>query len=86
MFNRDQPDSPAATGTWLCLLVLHNQTSSPSFNIIKFKWYCINVLNYFQIIYMKNKYPQDEIVPINTQRSSKIRIAYDVKISIKLIE
>ena len=74
MFNRDQPESPAATGTWLCLLVLHNQTSSPSFNIIKFKWYCINVLNYFQIIYMKNKYPQDEIVPIILKDPARLEL------------
>ena len=79
MFNRDQPDSPAATGTWLCLLVLHNQTSSPSFNIIKFKWYCINVLNYFQIIYMKNKYPQDEIVPIILKDPARLELLMILK-------
>ena len=79
MFNRDQPDSPAATGTWLCLLVLHNQTSSPSFNIIKFKWYCINVLNYFQIIYMKNKYPQNEIVPIILKDPARLELLMMLK-------
>ena len=46
MFSQDQPGSSTATGTWLCLLVLHNQTFSSSFNIEDFYWYDIGLWVY----------------------------------------